>query len=286
MQRERVTESVYVFTSALYAQVTATLITTAEGAVLVDTLLYPEETLQISRFVHERLNMPVRYVVNTHYHADHTLGTCFFPDALVIAHRQCRDLLDTRGRKSLEVMRANANDLDNVQVVLPQVVFDDQLMLCLGNKTLRFWHVGGHSPDAIIGLMEEEQVLLGADTVMALPHFVDGHYETFVQSLQQLQGQSYECIVQGHGEVILRGEIEDRLAEDLAYLNKLQVLVDKAIDNAGDSEVRLEKALEAIKIETCGKSKVLLSGAVQQLHRQNVLALAKARRAAHGAPIK
>ena len=45
MQRERVADDIYVFTSDLYAQVTAGVIMTSEGAVVIDTLAYPEETL-------------------------------------------------------------------------------------------------------------------------------------------------------------------------------------------------------------------------------------------------
>ena len=55
MQRERVTEDIYVFTSDLYAQVTAGVVLTTAGAVVIDTLVYPEETLAIKRFVEERL---------------------------------------------------------------------------------------------------------------------------------------------------------------------------------------------------------------------------------------
>src|SRR3990172_2216476 len=102
MQRERVTEDIYVFTSDLYAQVTAGVVLTTAGAVVIDTLVYPEETLAIKRFVEERLGMTVKYVINTHFHADHTTGTCFFPGAEVVAHALCRALLDQRGRDSLE----------------------------------------------------------------------------------------------------------------------------------------------------------------------------------------
>ena len=47
MQRERVTEDIFVFTSDLYVQVTASVVVTTEGIVVIDTLLYPEETQQI-----------------------------------------------------------------------------------------------------------------------------------------------------------------------------------------------------------------------------------------------
>src|SRR5258708_5546028 len=92
MQPEPVADDIYVFTSELYAQVTASVILTPEGAILIDTLLFPEETRNIRNFVEGRLNCPVRYVVNTHYHADHTYGTCMFPDAVVVSHSKCYDL--------------------------------------------------------------------------------------------------------------------------------------------------------------------------------------------------
>ncbi|NDJ63244.1 MAG: MBL fold metallo-hydrolase, partial [Chloroflexi bacterium] len=85
MQRERVAEDIFVFISERYAQVTASVVLTTAGVVLFDTLLYPEETRQIQRFVEERLRSTVRYVINSHFHADHTAGTCFFHEAQVIA---------------------------------------------------------------------------------------------------------------------------------------------------------------------------------------------------------
>src|SRR5512147_2059438 len=102
MQRERVADDIYVFTSDLYAQVTAGVVVTSEGTVVIDTLVYPDETRFIKRFVESRLGTSIRYVINTHFHADHTTGTCLFKGARVIAHARCRELLITRGRESLE----------------------------------------------------------------------------------------------------------------------------------------------------------------------------------------
>lgn len=277
MQRERVTENIYVFCSDLYVQVTASLILTSEGAVLIDTLLYPEETLQIRNFVRDRLNTQVRYVVNTHHHADHSLGTCFFEGAEVIAHRLCHDLLDTRGRESLARMQQGTDEMARLEIVLPNVVFDDRMTLQVGGRTLQMWHTPGHSADSIVVCFEDEQVLFGSDTVMSLPHFVDGSFDALVESLQSLRGRSFENIVQGHGDVILRGEVEAKLNEDLAYLQHLQQAVDLALQTS-PTPARLEKALDGIQLEACGKSPILLNGAVQQLHRSNVRALAAQRR--------
>ena len=94
MHRERVSENVFWFQSEVYAQVTAGVVAGPQWAVVIDTLALPDETLSIREFIEHELNVPVRYVVNTHYHADHAWGNCFFPGATVIAHAHCRDLLD------------------------------------------------------------------------------------------------------------------------------------------------------------------------------------------------
>ena len=165
MQRERVTEDIYVFNSDLYVQVTAGFVVTSKGIVLIDTLLYPEETLQIKRFIETRLKQPVIYVINTHHHADHTTGTCFFDDAQVISHYSCRELLDTRGRESLERAKETAPDMASAELVLPNIVFDDKMALHIGNKTFHLEHMPGHSDDSITVWIEEDNVLFAADTV-------------------------------------------------------------------------------------------------------------------------
>lgn len=273
MQRERVTDDIYVFTSDLYAQVTASVVVTSQGAVLIDTLVYPEEARFIRRFVEERLGTTIQYVVNTHFHADHSTGTCFFRGARVVSHVRCRELLDQRGRESLERAKSGSSEMRDVELVLPDIVFDKSLTLYIGNKTLQFWHSPGHSPDSIVCLVKEDQVLFAADTLMPIPYFVDGSYDDFLASLHRLKQHAFENIVQGHGDIILRGEVEEKIDSDIAYLHAIRKEVDKAL-----LDPTPEKALDAIDIETCGKSRILLNGAVQQLHRQNVLTLAAQRR--------
>ena len=274
MQRERVADDIYIFTSDLYAQVTAGVVVTGDGAVVIDTLLYPEETRLIKRFIENRLSTTVRYVINTHFHADHTTGTCFFEGARVVAHSMCRQLLDTRGRESLLESQQGAGELREVQLVLPDMVFDGGMLnLQVGNKSFQLWHTPGHSPDSIVCLVKEDRVLFAADTLMPLPYFVGGSYDDFLASLEGLRNSNFENVVQGHGEVILRGEIEEKIESDIEYLLSLRKAVDHALASPAP-----DKVLEKIDIESCGKSRILLNGMVQQLHRQNVLMLAGQRR--------
>ncbi len=287
MLRERITETLYVFTSELYVQVTASVILTSEGAVLVDTLLYPEETHQIKRFVQDYLKRPITHLILTHHHADHTMGACLWPHAQIIAHERCRDLLDARGRRSLAQLQERDPQMANMQIMLPTRTFRDRLVLTVGDRTLTLWATPGHSTDSVVCLVAEERVLIAADTVMPVPHFVDGSHTDLLQSLQALKRNAarYDAVVQGHGEVLLRGEIQQRLQEDIAYLQQLDSVISQRIGQsapqrdhtAGANRLNAD-VLQDVSPEDCGKSRVLLNGAAMSLHRQNALSLAASRR--------
>ncbi|MCY3779922.1 MAG: MBL fold metallo-hydrolase [Chloroflexi bacterium] len=267
MQRERITDHIFVFRSSLYAQVTAGVVLTGDGAVLIDTLLYPEESLRIRRFVEVGLGSKVSYVIITHFHADHTTGTCFFPDAQVISHRLCAETLATRGRESLLRMKASGPEFEAVELVLPNITFEDEIKLEFGETGFRLRESPGHSPDSIICLVEGEEILFAADTVMPIPYFVDGDSSALERSLARLLDREYENIVQGHGDIILRGEVSEKINSDLKYLHRLKEAVAQALD-AGHEQIE-----DVISLEECGKSQVLLNGLVKQLHQLNIRAL-------------
>jgi len=77
---------------------------------------------------------------------------------------------------------------------------------------------------------------------------------------------SLENIVQGHGDIILRGEIEEAVKSNLAYLHTIQKVAKTASRRRYPAEY-----LDQHDIESCGKSRVALSGAAQELHRKNLL---------------
>ncbi len=269
IQRERIADNVYSFQSDIYAQVNAGAVIGTNWAVVIDTLALPEETLELRDVLEQEMNVPIRYVINTHSHADHAWGNCFFPGAMVIAHDLCRTKLDTRGRESMEAARREGTLYRNLKLVLPHLTFrEGEINLRVGKKTLNIFPLPGHSADNIAVLVVEDRVIFTGDTAMPLPYLVDGDFEDTLTSLKRLSKMELENIIQGHGEIILRGEIDNYLRENINYLNNIR----KVVRRAGKRKYPLE-VLEEATLEFCGKSRVLIGGLAEELHRRNLYAL-------------
>jgi cyclase len=269
LQHERVSDNVYSFQSEIYAQVTAGAVIGPNWAVLIDTLSTPEESLAIRDFIEQELEVPVRYIINTHYHADHSWGNCFFPGTTVISHSLCRQLLEERGISSLEEVKKQNLAFRQVKIVLPHITFNENVLnLRVGKKSLTLMSLPGHSADNVGVLVEEDRVLFAGDSFMPMPYIVDGDIEEMISSYKKIGKMGLENVVQGHGDIVLRGEIEGSIKENLAYLSAIRKSVRKASRRKYPFEM-----LDEIGVDECGKSRVLIGGLAPELHRRNLRAL-------------
>jgi len=269
IKRERIAENVYSFQSEFYAHVTAGAIVGPDWAVAIDTLAFPEETLAIRDFIEDELRIPVRYVINTHYHADHSWGSCFFPGAIIISHIKCRELIKEKAQSSLDEALKQNISFRKTQIILPQITFDTgEISLKVGKKTLTMFALPGHSHDGIGILVKEDRVLFSGDLFMPIPYVVDGDFEAMVSSYKKVSTMSLENIVQGHGDVVLRGEIEMAIISHLNYLSTIRKIVRRAARRKFPGDM-----LDTVDVESCGKSRVLLGGLAEELHQRNLKGL-------------
>ncbi|MHB0876171.1 MAG: MBL fold metallo-hydrolase [Anaerolineae bacterium] len=264
MPKERVGEQVYVFLSDSYAQVTATVILTNSGSVVVDTLLYPSEAQEVASFA-TRGSVPVAYVVNTHGHLDHVAGNFLYPNSEIVAHTLARRAMEGEIRSALVQATSTIPELRDVRLRLPTIVSSGEVVLRRGGLTMRLIPLPGHTRDALGVYVEEERILVAGDAVLPVPHFVGCDVDLLVRSLQRIRSLSLNTVIQGHGDVILKGEVKEAIDQRLRYLRQVKKLVTESVA-AGATLAELQRS----DIEVFGGSRLDLDGLTQQLHEDNL----------------
>ncbi|MEN6480306.1 MAG: MBL fold metallo-hydrolase [Anaerolineales bacterium] len=271
MRIDRISDQVYTFISELYVQASSTAVLTSAGAVVVDTLPFPVETRQVLDFCHAQLGpRSVRYLVLTHHHPDHINGAYLFGEAQIIAHRRCRELLQTQGAASLARAKKQTMALAEVELRLPDMVFDEELHLHLGDQHIELMHLPGHTEDVIGAFVHGERVFVASDALMPVPHVVGGDVAQLKAALRRIRDAKPAFVVQGHGEVLLKGEVAETVQASLAYLDKIVSVVEEVI-----AQGQHPRVLKQIDIESCGLSRIPLDGAVNELHLANLVWLYK-----------
>lgn len=265
--RTRVADDTWVFTSRLYLEVNAGLVVTPEGGVLIDTLPFPSETRQIIEFARRVCPQGIKYVINTISHADHVYGSYLFPEAELIAHEICLQMLKEYGVQALEEAKEHTPELRQVAIRLPKLVFSEGMVIRIGGKTIHLVHSPGPSPDICVVHVREDKVLFASDLMMPVPVIATpfSDIEAYKRSLLNLHDFNLECIVQGHGDILLRGEVTSSIDTAVRYLNEIQELVQRLM-----AEGATKHDLAAYDIEQFGHSRIPLGGLVQQFHLNNL----------------
>lgn len=265
--RIRVADETWAFTSELYARVNAGLVVTRSGGVLIDTLPFPSETRQLRNYIHKLCEPGVKYVINTQSAADHVYGSYMFPDAELLAHVNARDRLARRGAQTLRQAKADTPELADVQLRLPRIVFNENMVVRIGNKSVHAMHAPGPTPDTCVVHVPEEKVLFASDLMMHIPYVGHPHadIEAYKESLRKLHDLNLEVIVQGHGDILLRGEVTSSIDRSLNYLIQVEALVKETLARKGALD-----EIKALDISEFNISTIPMGDMVLAIHRANL----------------
>src|ERR1019366_10559789 len=107
-----------------------------EGGVVIDTFQDPEPATDLLAAIRKITNLPIRFVVNTHYHLDHVNGNDVFAaaGATIVAHRNVRAWMRTENIKMLDPPVTPEKKARVQSLTLPTVVHDSHVDLYLGSR--------------------------------------------------------------------------------------------------------------------------------------------------------
>ena len=147
---------------------------------------------------------PVRTLVNTHHHGDHTNGNCLFTDATVLGHRNCRDGVRAQVIGGLEPVFGDV-DWGDLEIRPPTAVFDDRLDLYAGDRPVELHYIGtpAHTTGDVVAWLPDDGVLFTGDLVFngGTPFLLMGSVEGAIEACARVRAFGAATIVPGHGEV-------------------------------------------------------------------------------------
>jgi glyoxylase-like metal-dependent hydrolase (beta-lactamase superfamily II) len=140
-----------------------------EGVLVVDSRYTPKLARQLLDAIRSVTDLPVWYVVNTHYHPDHVWGNSVFKEegAVIVSHTEARADIEKYSPLYFEYYRDARKDayeqLKDVSVVIPDTTFDDELSIDLGGFEIMLRHFGpGHTAgDCVVFIPKEKVVFTG-----------------------------------------------------------------------------------------------------------------------------
>ncbi len=146
---------------------------------------------------------PVRTLVNTHHHGDHTHGNFVFgPGTAIVGHEKCREEVIATGLGTKALWPYV--EWGEIEVTPPNITFRERLLLFAGETRIELIYVGpAHTTNDIVAWLPEQKVLFAGDVVFngGTPFVVMGSVRGSLEALEVIRGLGAETIVPGHGPV-------------------------------------------------------------------------------------
>jgi glyoxylase-like metal-dependent hydrolase (beta-lactamase superfamily II) len=210
-----------------------------DGIILIDDQFGPLSE-KIKNALKAISDKPVKFVINTHYHGDHSGGNANFGNdgAIIVSHD------NTRKRLSADQFMAAFNQEQKATPYegLPKITFHESLTLHLNGETIQVFHVkNAHTDGDAIIYFKVANVIHGGDVFVryGLP-FIDqgngGSIDGMIAGAEKILTTANEntVIIPGHGQLAKKKDV-------LAFKDMLQTVRARVMDG-----IKKKKPLDAI----------------------------------------
>jgi glyoxylase-like metal-dependent hydrolase (beta-lactamase superfamily II) len=202
-----------------------------DGVAVIDTLEYPEAASALAE-IRKKTSLPIKFVIDTHYHIDHVDGNRVFVEAgaIVMAHRNVRAWIHTENLKFFGGKDAKPEQKAMVEgLYAPDVVYDSGISLYLGSRVINVKFYPGHTGgDSLVSVSDEQ----GNDVVFcgdlfwrqSLPNLIDANTRLWIETLDSFTNPAPRqgtVFVPGHGDVGTAADVE----AFRGYLSDLRAMV-------------------------------------------------------------
>jgi cyclase len=178
------------------------------GAIVIDTGLSDEIGAMLARHFAKLTDRPIKYVINTHHHGDHSLGNAAFPGAKFLSSEICRQLMLEDGPTWISILESlNARKYPNTKIIPADITYpkNSRTELVLDGIRMVFWvPEAAHTIGDMMIWLPDDQVLLAGDVLVnqVAPSFRDAKLKEWINTLAEVQDLPIKTIVPGHGPLM------------------------------------------------------------------------------------
>src|SRR5271166_620475 len=164
-----------------------------DGVLVIDTFQDPRPARAMLAEIRKLTPLPIRFVVNTHYHLDHVNGNDVFAaaGATIVAHRNVRAWMRSENIKMLDPPATPEKKARVESLTLPTVVHDSHVELYLGSRRINVRYYPGHTGgDSVVSITDglkpgDAHVVFCGDMLWKehIPNLIDASTKAWVESL-------------------------------------------------------------------------------------------------------
>ena len=187
-----------------------------DGVLVVDSFFNLDAARALVGEIHRLTPKPIRYVVNTHYHLDHTGWVQALRDAgaTIIAHRNVRGWVRTYNANLFGDRITPQIKAQIAAVPLPDIVTDKDLTVWLGARKVVVKTVLGHTGGDLTVFVPDAEVMFTGDMLWRKipPNLIDGSVREWTATdadFEHMPGAAQITFVPGHGDVAGVRDVED-----------------------------------------------------------------------------
>jgi len=221
-----------------------------DGVLVIDTFENEAAAKQLLAEIRKLTTLPIKFVVNTHYHLDHVAGNAVFEQAgaVVMAQRNVFHWIHT---ENLKFFGKNIKPEQKAMVeglAVPKVLYDSDLDVLLGSREILVHVFPGHTGGDSVVMIPDAKVVFCGDLFWrkTLPNLIDASTEQWMETLDSLQTpvpSAAVVYVPGHGDP---GDFHD--VEDFrSYLADVRELVSKQLKEGKTGDGVVDAVLPAVK---------------------------------------
>ena len=216
---------------------------TEEGVLIVDTRMHPRDAELLLEEIRERTDAPIRWVINSQFHGDHYMGNSVFKQegATIIAHYDTQTIIEEKFEFEVQTrnFEQRGYDRDEIELVLPDILFDRRLTLELGGRTTEILYLGAgqNKGDTLIYFPHAKALHTGG--VFHNRSWANTSYtpsiEGWIQVLRNAKAIGAEIYLPPHGPVATAQDLD----EFTTFINSLYTGVQDAVDSGASLEQML-----------------------------------------------